>query len=259
MTEQSVIGAALNAATAVGTLTFSRGDENRIDTALLDQLVEGLTGLVEQGARALVLRSGSRHFCAGVDIQRRGGGAVGASGGRHLYDMVPGLFAVPVPLVAAVDGSAVGAGLGLALAADFRVASPRARFWANFSRLGFSPGFAISLTLPRVVGVQRAAELLYTGRRIDGVEAARIGLVDRLVEDRDLLDAEAQALAAEIAGSAPLAVAAIRRTMRADLSGDLKSTLDAERQDQDLLFRSADFTEGLRAARDRRPPRFCGK
>jgi enoyl-CoA hydratase/carnithine racemase len=259
MTGHATAGTALDEATGVGTLTFSRGDENRIDTALLDSLVENMTALVERGARALVLRSGSKHFCAGVDIQRRGGGDVGESGGRHLYDSVPGLFSVPVPLVAVVDGSAVGAGLGLALAADFRVASPRARFWANFSRLGFSQGFAISVTLPRVVGVQRAAELLYTGRRIDGAEAARIGLVDRLVEDRDLLDAEAHALAAEIAGSAPLAVAAIRRTLRADLLGELKATLDAERQEQELLFRTGDFTEGLRAARDGRPPSFRGE
>jgi enoyl-CoA hydratase/carnithine racemase len=244
----------LDAGTHVGIVTFSQGGENRIDIALLDELIAGLTRLVSEGARAIVLRSGSKHFCAGVDVQRR----AGPSGGRHLYDAVPALFAVPVPLVAAVDGSAVGAGLGLAVAADFRVATPGARFWANFTRLGFSPGFALSATLPRLIGVQRAAEMLYTGRRIDGVEAERIGLVDRLVEG-ELLDEAASELAAELAASAPLAVAAVRRTLRSGLLAEVEATLTAERGDQEKLMRTADFAEGLRAARDRRRPEFQGR
>jgi enoyl-CoA hydratase/carnithine racemase len=253
MTEPAIVETALDRHTGVGSLTFSRGRENRIDIALLDRLVAGLTDLTDDGARAVVLRSGTRHFCAGVDLRRD----PGQDGQRHLYDSVPALFAAPVPLIAAVRGSAVGAGLGLALAADFRVTCERARFWANFSRLGFSQGFGLSLTLPRAVGAQRAAELLYTGRRVEGGEAVRIGLADRLVDD-DQVDAAAAHLAAEIAGSAPLAVAAIRRGLRADLLARLPAALTAERCDQERLVRTADFTEGVRATRDRRPALFRG-
>lgn len=252
MTELASVETTLDRHTWVGTLTFSRGRENRIDIALLDQLVAGLNELTDGGARAVVLRSGTRHFCAGVDLRRDPG-----QDGRHLYDSVPALFEVPVPVIAAVSGSAVGAGLGLALAADFRVTCERARFWANFSRLGFSQGFGLSLTLPRAVGAQRAAELLYTGRRIGGAEALHIGLADRLVDD-DRVDATAADLAAEIAGSAPLAVAAIRRGLRGDLLVQLPETLTAERQDQERLVRTADFTEGVRATRDRRSALFGG-
>jgi enoyl-CoA hydratase/carnithine racemase len=252
MTELACVETALDRRTRVGTLTFSRGRENRIDTTLLEQLVTALRELTDDGARAVVLRSGIRHFCAGVDLRRDPG-----KDGRHLYDLVPALFAVPVPLIAAVSGAAVGAGLGLALAADFRVTCERARFWANFSRLGFSQGFGLSLTLPRAVGAQRAAELLYTGRRVEGAEAVRIGLADQLVND-DEVNVAAAALATEIAGSAPLAVAAIRDGLRSELLARLPAALTAERRDQERLVRTADFTEGVRATRDRRPAQFRG-
>lgn len=122
-----------------------------------------------------------------------------------------------IVLVAAVQGATVGAGLGLALVADFRVTCPEARFSANFNRLGFHPGFGLSITLPRLVGEQQAALLLYTGRRIDGHEAQRIGLADVLVPAEQLRDT-ALDLAAEIAISAPLAVESTRETLRLGLA-----------------------------------------
>lgn len=139
-----------------------------------------------------------------------------------------------------------------------RVAAPEARFSANFARLGFHHGFGLSATLPPVVGQQKALELLYTGRRIDGETAHAIGLADRLVPLADLR-VEAHALAAEIAGSAPLAVASIRQTMRGDLAAKVKAATDRERHEQDWLQRTDDWREGVRAMAERRPPNFTAR
>jgi 2-(1,2-epoxy-1,2-dihydrophenyl)acetyl-CoA isomerase len=149
-------------------------------------------------------------------------------------------------------------GLGLACSADFRVASPNARFAANFAQLGFHHGFALSATLPRIVGQQHALDLLYTGRRVDGAEAARIGLVDRLVDTEHLQDA-ALGLATDIARSAPLAVQSIRATMRADLVDAVRAAVDREATEQLRLQQTADFLEGVRASAERRQPAFGGE
>ncbi|HZK74613.1 MAG TPA: enoyl-CoA hydratase/isomerase family protein, partial [Clostridia bacterium] len=146
---------------------------------------------------------------------------------------------------------------GLALAADFRVTCPEARFTANFARLGFHQGFGLSVTLPAAVGQQRALELLYTGRRVTGDEAFRIGLCDRIVPLESLRQ-EAHALAAEIAASAPLAVRSIRETMRGDLAGRIRIATERERAEQERLYLTDDFKEGVRATAERRPPRFTG-
>ncbi len=158
-------------------------------------------------------------------------------------------------MVAAVQGAAVGGGLGLACSADFRVASPQARFAANFARLGLHQGFALTVTLPAIIGEQRALELLYTGRRIGGEEAARIGLADRLAEPENLR-AAAHELAAEIAAGAPLAVRSIRQTMRGTLADRARAAMARELAEQDRLRQTADFAEGIRASAERRPPRF---
>lgn len=249
------VATALDETTGVGSLTFERGRNNFLTTDLLDCIVTGLDDLARKGCRAVVLRSGAEHFCAGVDVTD--GASATREGAPHLYDLVPVLIAQPLPVVAAVRGASVGGGLGLALAADFRVTCAEARFSANFARLGFSQGFALSLTLPAVVGRQRAAELLYTGRRIDGTTAVEIGLCDRLVA-ADQVENEAAQLAAEIAGSAPLAVATMRRMLREDLVTEVSRTLKRERQEQDALMRTVDFKEGLRASKHRREPEFQG-
>ena len=154
-----------------------------------------------------------------------------------------------------MQGAAIGGGLGLALAADFRVVAPEARLSANFARLGFHQGFGLSVTLPRLVGHQRAAELLYTGRRVDGDEALAMGLADRLVPLDEVRDA-AFAFAADIAASAPLAVESIRATLRGDLAEQVAAATDHEMAEQLRLRRTADFAEGAKAMSERRTPRF---
>ena len=148
--------------------------------------------------------------------------------------------------------------VGLALTADFRLAAPEARFSANFARLGFHQGFGLSVTLPRLVGEQAAAELLFTGRRVRGDEAVRIGLADRLVPLDDLRTA-ALGLAREIAISAPLAVRSIRATLRGDLADRFEAATGHEAAEQARLRATHDFAEGTRAMGERRPPDFTGR
>ena len=242
----------------VATVEIRRPPNNYFDAGLIRRLADALDALADGGegdVRAVVLCSQGRHFCAGANF---GPGGRGEGDARTLYEQAVRLFRQPLPVVAAVQGAAVGGGLGLALAADFRVASPEARFTANFARLGFHHGFGLSVTLPRVVGPQAALELMTTGRRIGGEEAHRRGLADRLVPAEGLRDG-AGALAAEIAASAPLAVRSIRATLRADLADRVAEAVAHERAEQERLMHTADFREGVAAVAERRPGNFTGR
>jgi enoyl-CoA hydratase/carnithine racemase len=242
----------------VATVEIGRPPDNFFDAGLIASLADACAWLDEQPeVRAAVLCSDGKHFCAGADFTGRSGrsGRPGAGGAKELYAAAARLFRVRTPVVAAVQGAAVGGGLGLACAADFRVASPQARFCANFARLGLHHGFALTVTLPAIIGEQRALDLLCTGRRVGGEEAARIGLADRLAEPEGLR-AAAQELAAEIAAGAPLAVRSIRATMRGTLADRAQAAMDRELAEQDRLRQTADFAEGIRASAQRRPPRF---
>ena len=240
----------------VAIVEISRPPNNFFDAGLIGALADALGELAGDAAcRAVVLCSEGRHFCAGADFSRAS--PIGPGDGPHLYDMAARLFEQPLPIVAAIQGAAVGGGLGLALAADFRVASASSRFAANFARLGIHQGFAITVTLPAVIGQQAALDLLYTGRRVGGDEAHRLGLCDRLAapgEER----AAACVLAAEIAASAPLAVRSIRQTMRGPLAAQAVAAMRRERAEQEKLTSTADFREGVAAAAQRRVPSFTG-
>ena len=178
-------------------------------------------------------------------------------GARLLYVEAMRLFNTRKPLISAIQGAAVGAGLGLALVADFRVAAPEARFSANFVKLGFHPGFAITHTLPRLVGQQRAALMCLTGRRVKGEDALAWGLID-LIAPLDRLQNSAVELAQEIAENAPLAVVATRATLRADSLYALEARIGRELQEQSALRLTADFEEGVRSVKERRPGQFIG-
>ncbi|MYW96139.1 enoyl-CoA hydratase/isomerase family protein [Amycolatopsis rubida] len=240
--------------THVAVVTFSRGRNNYLDHDLVDRIAGTIEKLPERGVRAVVLRTTSRHFCGGADFAPRSSGAPPRG---NIAGVVPRLFRLPIPVVAAVGGAAVGGGLGLALTADFRVCTPSSYFLANFTRLGINEGFGLSLSLPRLIGPQRAAEMLYTARRVNGEEAVCWGLGDRLAQPSDL-DEAAYALAADIAASAPAAVAVSRAALRAELTSGIEDALRAEMEQQRRLMESEDFREGVRAWGQRRPPVFRG-
>ncbi len=247
----------------VATVELRRPPENYFDLALLRELADAYQRLDgDPDCRAIVLCSQGKHFCAGADLS---GMAAAADGGRpqagrisDLYAEAVRLFETGIPVVAAVQGAAIGGGLGLACSADFRVAAAEARFAANFARLGFHQGFGLSVTLPAIIGPQRSLEMLYTGRRLGGQEALRIGLCDRLAAAADVRSA-AHELAAEIAGSAPLAVRSIRETMRGQLADLVRAATVREAAEQERLRQTADWREGVRATAERRAPRFEGR
>lgn len=244
----------------IATLTIHRPPDNYFDVALIESLADAYEAVDEDPrCRVIVLGSEGKNFCAGAALtRRRTDGAPVSTSGRHLYDEAVRMFSTRTPVVAAVRGAAVGGGLGLAMSADFRVGSPETRMTANFARLGFHHGFGLTVTLPAAVGQQKALELLYTGARLGGEEAYRIGLLDRLAS-ADELEAEAHQLAGEISASGPLAVRSIRETMRGDLPARIRAATDREKAEQDRLTTTADFAEGIRAMAERRRPSFEGR
>jgi len=249
----------------VATAEVRRGPHNFFDQQMIADLAEGFEALdKDTGCRAIVLCAQGKNFCAGANFASKldsgeQGMPSNLTGGknRHLYDEAVRLFSTRTPVVAAVQGQAVGGGLGLALMPDFRVASPESKFSANFARLAFHHGFGLSATLPRIVGQQKALELLYTGRRVSGEEAFALGLCDKLVPS-DQIRSAAHEFAVEIATSGPLAVDSIRETMRGDLAGAVRQATDREKAEQDRLKTSQDFKEGVQAMNERRKPEFVG-
>ncbi len=240
----------------VATVEIHRPPANYFDAALIRELADAYEALdADAGCRAIVLCSEGKHFCAGANF---GAASSPAEEPRSLYREGLRLFAAATPVVAAVQGAAVGGGLGLALSADFRVASPGSRFSANFSKLGFHHGFGLSVTLPALAGQQTALDLLLTGRRVRGEEAHALGLCDRLVGDDEVRSA-AHTLAAELAQSAPLAVRSIRETLRMGLLERLEAALEREASEQDRLRDTEDFREGVSASLERRTPEFGGR
>ena len=177
---------------------------------------------------------------------------------KHLYKEAVRIFRTKKPIVAAIQGPAIGGGLGLALVADFRIAAPEARFSANFTRLGFHPGFGLTTTLPRLVGQQKAQMIFYTGRRYTGEEAVAMGLADQLAPLSELR-ATAMALAAEIAVAAPLALQSTRETLRRGLADAVEAATERELVEQEWQRRTADFREGVKAMAERRTPDFKGR
>jgi enoyl-CoA hydratase/carnithine racemase len=238
----------------VAVVCLQRPPNNYFDATLVSDVASAYEALAGSGwCRAVVLASEGKHFCAGLDFSGSAGRDV-----AELYAHALRLFAAPLPVVAAVQGAAIGGGCGLALSADFRVASRSSRFSTNFSRLGFHQGFGLTVTLPAAVGAQAAADLLLTGRRVNGEEALRLGLCDRLASEGEVRSGAID-YANELAAAGPLAVRAIRGTLRRGLVEAAGLAMEHERVEQARLRETADFAEGVRAAAERREPRFAGR
>ncbi len=245
----------------VALVEIRRPPNNFFDAALIGEIATAFEALdADAECRALVLAAQGKAFCAGAnfgDSDSDGSEILGGPrpGAAHLYIQGVRLFRTKKPIVAAVHGAAVGGGLGLAMVADFRVTCPEARFSANFTRLGFHPGFGLTVTLPAVVGPTKAALLFYTSRRIGGEEALKLGLADMLVPQDKVREA-ALSLAAEIAENSPLGLIATRTTLRGDLADRVRAATERELAEQTRLRQTEDFKEGVRAMAERRPPHF---
>lgn len=183
--------------------------------------------------RVVVLHSEGRNFCAGADLRAAVTSGFSRSG-THLYDEAVRLFRQPLPIVAAIQGKAVGGGVGLALAADVRVGTPDTKFDVPFAKIGTHHGFGLSVTLPEAVGSPTAADMLYTGRVVAGEEATRLGLLQRMVPAEQLLD-DTRAIARTIAAASPAAIRSIRSTLRGARIDDLIAAMAHERREQERL------------------------
>ncbi len=248
----------------VALVEIRRPPNNFFDVALIKEIATAFEEFdADPDCRALVLAAQGKSFCAGAnfgDADRDGGELLSGPrpGAAHLYIEGNRLFRTKKPIVAAVHGAAVGGGLGLAMVADFRVTCPEARFCANFTRLGFHPGFGLTVTLPAVIGQTKAAMMFYTSRRVPGDEAYAMGLADLLVP-QDQVRTAALSFAAEIAENSPLGLIATRATLRGDLADRVRAATEHELTEQTRLRKTDDFKEGVEAVAERRVPIFSSR
>jgi enoyl-CoA hydratase/carnithine racemase len=248
----------------VALVEIRRPPNNFFDIALIGEIASAFEALdADADCRALVLAAQGKAFCAGANFgdSDRDGSAILSGptpGAAHLYIEGNRLFRTKKPIIGAIHGAAVGGGLGLAMVADFRVTCPEARFCANFTRLGFHPGFGLSVTLPAVIGPTKAALMFYTSRRFRGDEAHAMGLADVLVA-QDQVRVASLALAAEIAENSPLGLISTRATMRGNLSDRVRAATEHELAEQTRLRKTDDFKEGVKAMADRRVPVFTSR
>ena len=244
----------------VAQITFAKPPHNFACPQLLQGIADALDGIdADPEIRCSVLVAAGTSFCAGADLA--GDEPVTGQDGMvaigNLYVQAERLFRRRKPMVAAVQGPAIGAGLGLALSADFRVASPRARFSSNFVRLAFHPGFGLTHALPRLIGHQKATRMMLSAERVKPETALAWGLVDQLAEEENLL-ADAHDFAETIAVNAPLALIAVRDTMVAGLADAVAAAMRHEHAQQTILKTTADYEEGVASVFERRDANFTG-
>jgi enoyl-CoA hydratase/carnithine racemase len=252
----------------VAIVEIRRPPNNFFDISLINQIADAFDALdKDPGCRAIVLAAQGKAFCAGANFgdgqQLTKDGlrpgekdTIGTAG--HLYIQAIRLFEAKTPIIGAIHGAAVGGGLGLALVPDFRVTCPEARFSANFTRLGFHPGFGLTTTLPELIGKNNAALMFLTSRRVTGEDAFEMGLADVLVP-QDQVRTAAIKLAAEIAENSPLGVVATRATLRKGLADRVRKATEHELVEQTRLRTTEDFKEGVKAVSERRVPNFTGR
>jgi enoyl-CoA hydratase/carnithine racemase len=254
----------------IGIIEIRKPPFNFFDILLIRQIADALDSFdANPEIRASVLCAQGKAFCAGADFgdPNRKETAAQADGGDpadslgqigHLYLEAVRIFRAKKPIVAAVQGAAIGGGLGLAVAADFRVTCPEARFAANFTKLGFHPGFGLTVSLTEVVGKNNAELMFYTSRRVTGEDALKMGLANLCVPQAQVR-AEAEKLANEIAECSPLGLLSTRATMRGGLADRVQKATEHELAEQTRLRKTEDFKEGVKATEERRVANFKGR
>ena len=241
----------------IGFVSINRPPNNHFDAELIGQIADFLEEMDKhQDCRSIILSSEGKHFCAGADFTKSYYKEE-SDPYEKLYKEAVRLFKTKKPVIATIQGAAVGGGLGVALSADFRIACEESRFSANFSKLAFHQGFGTTVTLPRVVGNQKAKWMLLTSARVKGKEAYEIGLADFFVPQNELLN-KAKELANEINMAGPLGVQAIRETIKGDSVDKIEEIVKWELSEQNRLRETADFKEGIKASLEKRKPEFTG-
>jgi 2-(1,2-epoxy-1,2-dihydrophenyl)acetyl-CoA isomerase len=254
----------IDAAAHLGIITLNRPEKlNSFTRAMHEQLHAGLDEVLAAGVRALVLTGAGRGFCAGQDLADLNlvPGAstdLGAVIEEQFNPLVRRLQALPLPVIAAVNGIAAGAGANLALACDIALAARSASFAQSFVKIGLVPDSGGTAFLPQRVGMARALGLAITGEKIGAEQAERWGLIWQVVDDAELLE-RATELAGKLAQQPTRAIAAIKRAMRASTTHTLDQQLDLERDLQRELGNSFDYAEGVQAFIQKRAPRFEGR
>ncbi|MDE3074318.1 MAG: enoyl-CoA hydratase/isomerase family protein [Chloroflexota bacterium] len=251
---------------AVATLTLNRPNVlNALNCEMRAELMSAFDrAAADEGVRAVLLTGSGRGFCAGQDLgERRDDFLAGRVPplGPTLEDeynpLVRAMRGMPKPIVAAVNGVAAGAGCSLALACDLRICADTASFLQAFVNIGLVPDSGSSFLLPRLVGMARAAEMMFLGQAVDASEAARIGLVNSVVP-ADQLPASSRALAVRLAQLPTKAIGQMKRQLNLALEGGLDAVLAEEAAGQDMAGRTADHLEGVTAFLQKRQPRFVG-
>ena len=250
----------------IGVVTFNRPDNrNSMTPEVLDAFVRVIDEVKSDGQLRCVVITGNGHcFSAGADfrsvIQRSDDDRKRQANERSfaMYTPFLSVLDIEVPVLAALNGHAVGGGFGLALACDIRIGHKGSKYGANFTRLGLSSGMAISYLLPRLIGVSQAAELIFTGRLILGEVAERLGLLSAAVEADEVLPRTME-LAREIAGNAPLAVRLTKRTLYHGLDWRPREAAWREAYDQAITVATRDAREGIDALLSKRTPEFTGE
>ncbi len=249
---------------SIGVITLDRPDNrNSMTPELLDAFsVASAAARADGESRVVVVTGAGTMFSSGADfkstLQRDGDLRAPNERSFAMYEPFLSLLELPVPVVGALNGHAVGGGFGLALVCDMRIGALEAKYGANFVRLGLAPGMAISYLLPRIIGLPRANELLLTGRLVDGAEAERLGILNRAVPAADVL-ASAMELARQIAEAAPLAVRATKAAIRRGLDLHVREAAHLEAYAQAETVATEDSREGIAALLAKRPPQFTGR
>ncbi len=237
--------------------------------ALTDDIVLALIETIEaaggdESVRVIFLSASGEHFCSGFDLGLRGGAERPRTGATqrqmrwHVNRLIPTMLETQTPIVVAATGWVVGLGLHLVLASDFAIVSEDARLRDPFTALGFTPDSGGSWLIPRLAGIARAKEMLMLGREISGATAAQWGLVHRAVPAK-AVEVEASVLVEELAGAATVAVGLTKLLVQRSLHADLEHHLADEALALELVSRSEDFHENVRARREKREPEFRGR
>ena len=247
---------------AVATVTLNRPDSlNALNAAMVDELRGAVESLGGSGARCLLFTGEGRGFSSGADLAGGAGGLPDDAGmalEKHFNPLIEALFALPIPIVAAVNGPAAGAGASLALCADLVIAARSAYFLQAFVNIGLIPDAGATWLLPRLVGRARALEMMMLGERISADQALEWGLIARVVDDEFLAE-EAVALATRLAQGPTVAYGLICRLARESGQLSLAEALAAERTAQREAGRTDDFRAAVLAFLQKRQPRFEGR